>query len=92
MLHTIRRKLLLLHELLALFEKQLSKTNLDHLEKGLIFSSKTCLPFRSKFASKFVGQLSQQFNKRFEDFDQECDKINIYPQNPSNVILILCPQ
>lgn len=47
MIHTIGQKLLLLHGLLALFEKQLSKTNLDRLEKFLIFSSETCRPFRS---------------------------------------------
>lgn len=39
------------------------------------------LQFPSEFAAEVVGQLSQQFNKRFEDFDKECDKINMF-QNP----------
>lgn len=68
---------------LILFEKQLSNTNLDHFETCQQFLPEASVPFPSEFAIKIVRQLSQQFNNRFQDFDKECNKINMF-QNPFN--------
>ncbi|XP_046683452.1 general transcription factor II-I repeat domain-containing protein 2A-like [Homalodisca vitripennis] len=66
---------------LALFEKQLNNKNLDHFETCQKCVSEASVPFPSEFTAKVVSQLSQQFNKRFEDFDKECGRINMF-QNP----------